>query len=275
MGRWYLSQLANGCGLEDAAFLDLRIEEDAGGTSVAAGMVESSRNRLAELELEYGIEKSKVDSIHSKLFGALRETYQKRDRLRVLVNYRKAFIERLLSEGEEAAEATAGDYQREVAEKDREYDSTASALEGKRELNEDEAVRLKQLWKKLVRMFHPDLHENDPEKRKTYELLTQAINEARDRGDIELLGVIAKDPQAFILKQGWASVSFDPERGLKELRSLYEHLQARILEMIETLDDLRASKEMEIFREVEQDESVIDRITAAQREELEREIAGL
>jgi hypothetical protein len=29
-------------------------------------------------------------------------------------------------------------------------------------------------------MFHPDLHEHDPEMRKTYELLTQAINEARD-----------------------------------------------------------------------------------------------
>ena len=26
-------------------------------------------------------------------------------------------------------------------------------------------------WKKLVRMFHPDLHEQDPEKRKTYETL--------------------------------------------------------------------------------------------------------
>lgn len=124
-------------------------------------------------------------------------------------------------------------------------------------------------------MFHPDLHEQDPEKRRTYELLTQAINEARDRGDIELLELIAKDPQAFILKQGWASVSFDPERGLKELRSLYEDLQARILEMIETLDELRASKEMEIFRKEEQDGSVIDRITAAQREELEREIEGL
>jgi len=130
-------------------------------------------------------------------------------------------------------------------------------------------------WKKLVRMFHPDLHEQDPEKRKTYELLTQAINEARDRGDIELLELIAKDPQAFILKQGWASVSLDGERGLKELRSLYEHLQARILEMIETLDDLRTSAEMEIYREVEQDEKVIDRIAAAQREELEQEIAGL
>ena len=62
---------------------------------------------------------------------------------------------------------------------------------------------------------------------------------------------------------------------LEELRSLYEHLQARILEMIETLDDLRASAEMEILQEVEQDEKVIDRIAAAQREELEQEIATL
>ena len=60
-----------------------------------------------------------------------------------------------------------------------------------------------------------------------------------------------------------------------ELRSLYEHLQARILEMIESLDELRASAEMEIFREVELDEEVIDRIAAAQREELEQEISGL
>ena len=53
------------------------------------------------------------------------------------------------------------------------------------------------------------------------------------------------------------SVSFDLERGLAELRSLYEHLQTRILEMIETLDDLRASAEMEIFRAAEEDEQVI------------------
>ena len=253
MGRWYLDQLENGSELEDAAFLDLQFQEDAGGTSIAGGLVvfqqpemelyqrlvEASRNRLAELELEYGIEKSKVDSVRSKLFAALRATYQKRDRLRVLVNYRKAFIDRLLAEGEEAAEATADEYANEKAEKDREYDSTAAALEGKRELNDDETARLKQLWKKLVRMFHPDLHEQDPEKRRTYELLTQAINGAKDRGDIELLELIAKDPQAFILKQGWANVSLDAEHGLKELRALYEHLQSRILEMIETLDELR------------------------------------
>jgi cell division protein FtsB len=45
--------------------------------------------------------------------------------------------------------------------------------------------------------------------------------------------------------------------------------------MIETLDELRASAEMEIYREVEQDEQVIDRIAAEQRDELEHEIATL
>ena len=287
MGRWYLEQLENGTGLEDAAFLDLEIQDHA--DDAVAGLVvfqqpeigpyqrlvEAARNRLAELELEFGIEKSKVDSIRSKLFGALREFYQERDRLRLLIQFRNAFIERLLSEGEESAEQTTGDYQRESAEKDREYDFTAAALQGKRELNDEETARLKQLWKKLVRMFHPDLHEHDPEKRKTYELLTQAINEARDRGDIELLEEIAKDPQAFILKQGWASVSLNGDHGLKELRSLYEHLQARILEMIETLHDLRTSADYQVFQAAEVDEAVIAQIVSAQREELEQEIEKL
>jgi hypothetical protein len=43
-----------------------------------------------------------------------------------------------------------------------------------------------------------------------------------------------------------------------------EHAGARVLPAV-----------MEIFREVEQDEQVIDRIAAAQREELEEEIAAL
>jgi hypothetical protein len=112
MGRWYLGQLANGNGLEDvwveAEMLkswNAEIEE-AGGLVVFQQpemelyqrLVEASRNRLVELELEYGIEKSKVDSVRSRLFAALRPVYQERDRLRLLVQFRKAFIERLLAE---------------------------------------------------------------------------------------------------------------------------------------------------------------------------------
>jgi hypothetical protein len=82
-------------------------------------LIEAARSRLADLELDYGVEKSKVDSVRSRLFGALRPYYQERDRLRILIQYRKAFIDRLLAGGEEAAEKTAADYQREAAEKDR------------------------------------------------------------------------------------------------------------------------------------------------------------
>ena len=90
-----------------------------------------------------------------------------------------------------------------------------------------------------------------------------------------MLELIAKNPLAFILKQGWAAVSLDGDRGLMELRSLYEHLQARILEMIETLDEVRASADYQIFQAAEEDAAVIGQIVSAQQEELAKEIAAL
>ena len=53
------------------------------------------------------------------------------------------------------------------------------------------------------------------------------------------------------------------------------NLQARILEMIETLDDVRASADYQIFQAAEEDAAVIGRIVAAQQEGLEKEIAAL
>lgn len=44
---------------------------------------------------------------------------------------------------------------------------------------------------------------------------------------------------------------------------------------IETLGEVRASADYEVFDAAEEDESVIVRIVAAQQEEVEREIAGL
>jgi len=72
-----LGQLENGTALEDAVFLDLEIQKHAGDAvpglvvfqqpeiGLYQRLVESARNRLAELE--YGIEKSEVDFIRSKL----------------------------------------------------------------------------------------------------------------------------------------------------------------------------------------------------------------
>jgi hypothetical protein len=60
-----------------------------------------------------------------------------------------------------------------------------------------------------------------------------------------------------------------------ELRSLYEHLQARILELIETLGTLHASPDYEVFLFAEKDAAMIDTIVAAQQVELQKEIVGL
>ncbi|MCX6867014.1 MAG: hypothetical protein NTV46_12500 [Verrucomicrobia bacterium] len=45
--------------------------------------------------------------------------------------------------------------------------------------------------------------------------------------------------------------------------------------MIETLDEVRASADYAIYQVVEEDAAVIDRITAEQRAELEKEIEAL
>ena len=47
------------------------------------------------------------------------------------------------------------------------------------------------------------------------------------------------------------------------------------MELIETLDDLRASPDFEVFQFAERDAAVIDTIATAQKEELEKEIEEL
>ena len=71
-------------GLEDAAFLDLQMPGDADGSGGGLvvfrhpglehypRLIEAARSRLADLELDDGVGRSKVDSVRSRLFGALR-----------------------------------------------------------------------------------------------------------------------------------------------------------------------------------------------------------
>ena len=60
-------------------------------------------------------------------------------------------------------------------------------MESKKQLSQDEESEIKSLWKKLVKLFHPDRYADDPEKLETYTKLTAAINEAKDNGDLETL----------------------------------------------------------------------------------------
>ncbi len=64
-------------------------------------------------------------------------------------------------------------------------------MENKRELSDAEAGEMSTLWRKLVRLYHPDRFANEPGKLETYVKLTSAINHARDTGDLTALREIA------------------------------------------------------------------------------------
>ncbi len=159
-------------------------------------LVQAAQARLAEVEAAFSVEKRKVDALRAKLFAKLREHYEQRDRLRLVVRYRKSFIEKLLHSGEEEANQVREEFKQADAETRREYESTAAALAKKRELTVAEELEMKVLWKQLVKLFHPDKILDDPAKRETYQKLTQAINHAKDTGDVDTLREIASDPRS-------------------------------------------------------------------------------
>ena len=120
----------------------------------------------------------------ARLFARLREHFQRRDRLRLVIGYRRKYLESLVRQGEEEAGKIAQEYRQASAQQEREYAETAAALAEKQELSAGEAAEVSRLWRKLVKLFHPDRGAHEPEKQETYHRLTAAINHAKDHGDL-------------------------------------------------------------------------------------------
>jgi DNA polymerase III epsilon subunit-like protein len=306
MGRWYLGQL-EGAGerqVEAAVFAageaenelttkTQRREDEASarfGVAVEFAavviyvnpeleklrqLVAGARARLAELEVSYTTEKSRVDTVQAILFRRLAEHYQKRDQLRLIVDYRKKYLDSLLRGGDEEAKQAEENYERAKAQTDKDYEETAAAVAEKKQLTGDEEAELTKLWKKLVKLYHPDRFAHEPDKLETYEKLTAAINRAKDSGDVETLREIAEDPHGFILRQGWASLDFSEEAELTQLRRLYETLQLEIIGVIESLGQLRESPEYELWQISEKKPGVLDELAAERAKVLEKERAEL
>ena len=54
-------------------------------------MVAAARSRLAEIETNYTRDRCAVEATQAKLFNLVREHYQKRDRLRLMVDHRRRY----------------------------------------------------------------------------------------------------------------------------------------------------------------------------------------
>jgi DNA polymerase III epsilon subunit-like protein len=294
MGRWYLRQLEMAAAKPDTTvFAAAEIErETKRGAAAPAGhvglviyinpaleqlrqLVAGARARLAELEVDFTKEKSRVDVMQAVLFRQLREHYQQRDRLRLIVDYRRKFLDSLVRGGEEEAKQAEAHYEQAKAQTDKDYEETAAAVARKQQLTAEEEAELSRLWKKLVKLYHPDRFANQPDKLETYHKLTAAINRAKDAGDIQTLREIAEDPHGFILRQGWATLDFSDEAELAQLRRLHETLQLEIIAVLESLNRLRESPDYELCQLSEQKPGVLDELAAERKTLLEKESGDL
>ncbi len=148
-------------------------------------------------------------------------------------------------------------------------------MAAKKALTGEEEAELAALWKRLVKLYHPDRFANEPDKLATYGKLTAAINRAKDSGDLDTLRQIASDPHGFILRQGWASLDFRDEEQVSRLRKLWESLELEIVIVIEATSRLRESAEFELHALVEKKSEMFESVVAKQTERLDTEIAKL
>lgn len=285
MGQWYLEHLTDKPSALVEATSVINSVNEAGHDSIVVyanpavkeleALVNSARAGLAEVESEYATERNAVDVVQQRLFSLLSDAYRVRDQLQLLLEYRQHFLEALLAAGEEAAEEIDEEMASAQAEQDRSYEEAAAVAENTRQLSVDEKAEIKGLFRKLARLFHPDRFVNDPDKHETYTKMMAIINQARDDSDIELLREIAVDPDAFLLKQGWASLDFSDEKDLAQLRKLYEALQFETMNVLEALNNLRGSPEYELMDLCGNDPSHLVGIATRLRNQLDEEIEAL
>jgi DNA polymerase III epsilon subunit-like protein len=295
IGKWYLSQLAERATVHRAHApedvferANVRVAEivrSSRESGVALypnleverlrGLVAAARSRLAELAFAYTKDKRAVECTQAEIFKLVHDEYQARDRIKLTVEYRRKFLDALMAEGEEQAEQLAGEYEEARAESDASYNRAGAAAAKQKTLSEEVQAELNQLWRKLVKLFHPDRFAMEPEKKAVFESLVSAINQARDEGNIELLREIAGDPDGFILRQGWAGLDFTEEVEINALRKLYASLQLEIVNLLDTLNRLHESPEYELMTLSGKNPRLIEDVGAQQRKVIANEITAL
>jgi len=103
----------------------------------------------------------------------------------------------------------------------------------------------------------------------------QAINQARDEDDIATLRDIANDPNGFLFSQGLTGLDFDDDVELAKLRPLYDTLQARILDALASLENLRKSSDYDLYLLSKERPKILQEVADKLAEEISTEIATL
>lgn len=238
-------------------------------------LVAGARSALAAAQADYTREKSRVEVVHAGLFRQLRESYQKRDRLRLAVDYRQKFLDSFVRDDPDEVEQAEKDLQEAKAELDADYEKMAAAAARKISLTAGQESELTDIWQKLVTLYHPDHFADEPDKLETYHHLTAAIDSAKHSGDTETLRKIAADPESFQRQQGWATLNLTDVVDLAQLQRLHETLLQEIAAVMESLKELRAGPDYELCQLADQKPGVLAERAAERARQLVVEIAEL
>ncbi len=86
-----------------------------------------------------------------------------------IVDYRRKFPDSLVRGGEEEANQAETHYEQAKAQTDKDYEETSAAVAAKTQLSTEGEAELTRLWKKLVKLYHPDRFAHQPDELETYE----------------------------------------------------------------------------------------------------------
>ncbi|MBK8036642.1 MAG: exonuclease [Verrucomicrobiaceae bacterium] len=287
MGRWYLRALnqpppeptlrftapaegksASHFGHEVVVYVDPRVQH-------LRQLIDAARLRLADLEADYTSQKSRVTVVQAAVFKRLRKHFEERDRLRLVVRYRRVYVQKLLSDGEEAASKVGDEFQEAEAQTKQDYQDIGAEMEARHRLSDNEEAELKRMWRDLVKLYHPDRYANEPDKQATYTKLTGAINEAKDSGDLGTLRKIAADPNAFVMRRGWTAIDLRDDDDPDHLQKLLHSLEAEMLSVIEATDTLKRSPSFKLHEAMEVNEDELDRAVTEQIAGITKDIEQL
>jgi DNA polymerase-3 subunit epsilon len=234
-------------------------------------LVSAARERLADLEMVLDRERAGVAKTQAELFNLLKSSYKRRDDLKLVIEYRRKFIQSLLAELDLDPADVRSQFDRDQKKLDDEFETAEKLTEQVSSLSDDQQNEIKDLYRKLVKLYHPDRFNSDEEKSKAYTLLMAIINQAKSRLDISLMREIANDPSAFMRKNNLGELQVFEEDESENLRRLYESLQARILDSIASIDELRSGAQFELFRLASRRPGYLDEVATEYRRELDAE----
>lgn len=233
--------------------------------------VAEARSLLAAVEADCAREQSRITTATAALFRRLREHHQKRDRLRLAVDYRQKFLDSFVRDDPDEVEQAEQDLQQAKSQLDTEYEKLAAAADKKIPLTAAQEAELLSIWQELVKLYLPDSFADEPNQRETHERLATTIHAAKLNGDIDTLREIAKQPASFFERKGWAALSFTDGVDAAQLNQLLARLQKEIAMAGETLKELRANPDHEIYQRAVQDAAKLEALAVARAKLLELE----